>query len=82
MNIRIMVLCAEGDRIQMERDLNREMKLIFDRHNISIPFPQVVINKPAEFKEATTWEKLKSERFTKEQREAAGNYIEEDEEDH
>lgn len=81
-NIRIMVLCAEGDRIQMERDLNREMKLIFDRHNISIPFPQVVINKPAEFKEATTWEKLKSERFTKEQREAAGNYIEEDEEDH
>ena len=70
-NIRIMVLCAEGDRIQMERDLNREMKLIFDRHNISIPFPQVVINKPAEFKEATTWEKLKSERFTKEQREAA-----------
>ncbi|WP_197731431.1 mechanosensitive ion channel family protein [Eubacterium limosum] len=29
-NVRIIVQCAEADRIQLERDLNREMKLIFD----------------------------------------------------
>lgn len=79
-NIRIMVLCAENDRIQMERDLNREMKLIFDKHNISIPYPQIVVNQPPQFKEATAWEKYKSERFSKEQRAAAGSLVEDDEE--
>lgn len=79
-NIRVMVLCSESDRIQMERDLNREMKLIFDRHNISIPYPQVVVNQPPEFKEATAWEKYKSERFARKQREVAGSLVEDDEE--
>ena len=51
--IRIVVQCAESDRLQLERDLNREMKLIFDKHDISIPFPQVVINQPTVFKKAT-----------------------------
>ena len=77
-----MVLCAEGDRIQMERDLNREVKLIFDKHNINIPFPQVVINQPPQFQEATEWEKMKSERFNKNQREVAGSLIEDDDEEH
>ena len=80
-NIRIMALCSEADRVQTERDLNREMKLIFDKHNISIPYPQVVVNQPPEFKEATAWEKYKSERFAREQREAAGNLIEDDDEE-
>lgn len=43
-DIMILALCAEGDRIQLCRDLNREIKLIFDRNNINIPFPQVVLN--------------------------------------
>lgn len=81
-NIRIMVLCAEADRIQMERDLNREMKLLFDRNNISIPYPQVVVNQPPKFQEATLWEKYKSEKFAREQREASGGYVEEEEEEH
>ena len=81
-NIRIMVLCAEGDRVQMERDLNREMKLIFDRHNISIPYPQLVLNRPPKFQEATAWEKYKSDKFAQEQRDASGSYVEEDEEEH
>ena len=81
-NIRIMVLCAEGDRVQMERDLNREMKLIFDRHNISIPYPQLVLNRPPKFQEATAWEKYKSDKFAKEQRDVSGSYVEEDEEEH
>lgn len=29
-NVRIIIQCAEADRIQLERDPNREMKLIFD----------------------------------------------------
>jgi len=68
-NIRIMVQCAEGDRFQLLRDLNREMKLIFDKHDINIPFPQVVLNQPPEFKESTAWERRKAEEFNTEQKE-------------
>ena len=81
-NIRVMVLCAESDRARMECDLNRAMKLIFDKYHISIPFPQIVINQPTEFKEATAWEKRKAEEFAKAQRELTQDYVEEDEENH
>ena len=47
-NIRIIAKCTEGDRVQLERDLRRILKLVFDKHNISIPFPQVVFNQPTE----------------------------------
>ncbi len=66
--IKIVAQCAEGDRIQMGRDLNREMKLIFDRYKINVPFPQVVLNQPVEFKEATEWQKRRAEQFAEEQR--------------
>ena len=36
--------CREEDIFQVQRDLNREFKLLFDANNINIPFPQVVIN--------------------------------------
>ena len=36
--------CDEEDRIQLERDLNREIKLIFDKNGINIPYPQIVVN--------------------------------------
>ncbi len=42
--LRISAECIEADRIQLERDLNRELKLIFDRNGIIIPYPQIVIN--------------------------------------
>ncbi len=69
--IKIVAQCAEGDRIQMARDLNREMKLIFDKYKINVPFPQVVLNQPVEFKEATEWQKQQAEKFAEEQRELA-----------
>ena len=69
--IRIVVQCTEGDRLQLERDLNREMKLIFDKHDISIPFPQVVINQPTVFKKATEYEKRSADQFNKQQKAAA-----------
>ena len=65
----------------MERDLNREMKLLFDKYNLNIPYPQIVVNKPATFQEATVLEKYKSQQFAREQREASGGYVEEDEEE-
>lgn len=42
--IKIMAKCAEQDRLQLNRDLNREIKLVFDRNNINIPYPQVVLS--------------------------------------
>ncbi len=70
-NIRIMVQCAESDRAQVERDLNRAIKLLFDKHDIGIPFPQVVVNQPVEKKVATYAEKRDAARFYEEQREAS-----------
>lgn len=80
-DIRVMVLCAEGDRVSTERALNREIKLIFDKHNINMPFPQIVINKPIEFEKATEEQKKKAERFAQEQKELTEDMIEEMEED-
>lgn len=75
-DLRILVQCEESDRIQLERDLMREMKLIFDRYDISIPYPQVVVNKPVEFKKATASEKMEASRFNEEQKEASrGLYV-------
>lgn len=74
-NIRIVAECAESDRFQLERDLNRELKLIFDRNNINIPFPQIVLNQPPEFKQVTNAEKRKADAFTKEQGELSKDIV-------
>ncbi len=65
--IRIMVQCAEKDRGQVERDLNREIKLLFDRYSIGMPFPQIVVNQPLERKGATEDERFVADIFTREQ---------------
>lgn len=69
-NIRIMVQCAEKDRGQVERDLNRAIKILFDKYDIGIPFPQVVVNQPEEKRAATLAEQYAAERFNMEQKEA------------
>lgn len=79
--IRLVAQCAEGDRVQLGRDLNREVKLIFDKHNISIPFPQIVLNQPSEYETATYEEKRQSDNFVKEQKEKSKE-IGIDEEEH
>lgn len=68
-NIRIVSQCAEGDRAQLGRDLNREMKLLFDKYDINIPFPQVVINDPKEYQKATESEKRRADAFNEAQKE-------------
>ncbi len=40
--------CKEGDFFQVQRDMNREIKLLFDENNVHIPFPQVDVHTAAE----------------------------------
>ena len=80
-NIRIVVQCNEADRIQLERDLNREMKLLFDKYDISIPYPQVVLNQPIEYRKATDEEKRSADAFNEEQKNAAKDLGNEEEEE-
>lgn len=67
--IRFVANCDEGDRYQVERDMNRQFKLLFDKNNINIPFPQIVLNQPVEFADATKKEQRAAEQFVAEQKE-------------
>lgn len=42
--LRIYAKCEETKKYQVVRDLNREMKMVFDKNKITIPFPQVVVH--------------------------------------
>ena len=78
-NIKIVAECAEKDRVPLTNDLNREMKLMFDKYDISIPYPQVVINQPTVFKKATAAEKRAADAFNAEQKEAVKHIGDENE---
>lgn len=67
-NLKFVAKCKEGSKYQVERDMNRQFKLLFDKYNVNIPFPQVVVNKPITFEQATALEKKKSEVFVQEQK--------------
>lgn len=61
--------CKEEDIFQVQRDLNREFKLLFDENGINIPFQQVVLNQPSEFKtETTKTNKKTAKEFLEEQK--------------
>ncbi len=70
-NLKFIAKCEETAKYQVERDMNREFKLLFDKYNINIPFPQIVINNPIEFEKATSKEKLVAKEFVNNQKEAA-----------
>jgi len=69
--IRIVAKTDEENKFQVNRDLNREMKIIFDKNNINIPFNQIVINNREEKKEekVSVYQKNKAEKFLEEQKE-------------
>ncbi len=69
--IRVVAKCDEGDRAQLGRDLLREMKLIFDEYEIRIPYSQVVVHQPSEYKKATVREQLRADKFNDDQKVAA-----------
>ena len=63
--------CKEEDIYQVQRDLNREIKIMFDNNNIGIPFPQIVIHKGEDDAPQTVSAKTakKAQEFTEEQKE-------------
>lgn len=42
--LRIIATCEEKDRIQVARDLNREIFLLFKKNDINVPFNQVTLS--------------------------------------
>lgn len=64
--------CNEEDIYQVQRDMNREIKLLFDANDINIPFAQIVVNQPTEFKKKETKAtKSSAEKFVSQQKEAS-----------
>ena len=63
--------CKESDIYQVQRDMNREIKIMFDDNDIGIPFPQIVVHKGEDDVKATVSQKTikKAEEFTEEQHE-------------
>ena len=63
--------CKEEDIYQVQRDLNREIKIMFDNNDIGIPFPQIVIHKGEDDAPQTVSAKTakKAQEFTEEQKE-------------
>jgi small conductance mechanosensitive channel len=80
-NIRLVAKCKEEDKYQVQRDLNRELKLLFDANDINIPFTQVVLNTRDPKEPNKTQYKprsAKSEKFVKEQAELSKDIEEQD----
>ena len=76
--IRFVANCEEGAKYQVERDMNRQFKLLFDKNNINIPFPQVVVNEPVTFVDATKQQQTAAQQFVSEQKELSKGMAESD----
>ena len=64
--------CKEDDIYQVQRDLNREIKIMFDDNNIEIPFNQLVVHMEDDKNKAirlTRTDVKKAESFNEEQKE-------------
>ena len=66
-----MANCKEEDIYIVQRAMNRELKLLFDANNISIPFPQIVVNEPTQFEDAnlTHRDEREAKKFVEQQQE-------------
>ena len=67
-NLKFVAKCKEGAKYQVERDMNRQFKLLFDKYNVNIPFPQVVLNQPTTFEQASKKEEKEAKQFVAEQK--------------
>ena len=72
-NLKFVAKCSEGSKYQVERDMNRQFKLLFDKYNINIPFPQVVVNQPTTFQDASAKEIKEANAFVQEQKDLSAN---------
>lgn len=74
-NLLFIATVKENDYFVVQRALNREIKMIFDENNISIPFPQVTINEPENFdNKISKHDEKKASEFAKDQRDISKNY--------
>ncbi|MBO7526512.1 MAG: mechanosensitive ion channel family protein, partial [Clostridia bacterium] len=74
-NLLFIATVKESDYYVVQRALNREIKLIFDENNVSIPFPQITVNEPEEFdKKISKSEQKQASDFAKKQSDKAKNF--------
>lgn len=66
--LRFTAKCPELQKFQVERDLNRQLKLLFDANGINIPFTQVVVHAPKEFEGTVRSDKAEAKEFIDMQR--------------
>ena len=65
-----MAKCSEQDIYQVQRDLNREFYILFNKNNINIPFPQVTIsNRETEEVKVTKTQEKQARAFADDQAE-------------
>ena len=69
-NLLFVAKCKETDIYQVQRDLNREIKIVFDDNNVNIPFPQVTVSydEGSDNQKVSAKEKGKVEAFVEEQK--------------
>ena len=69
-NLLFVAKCKESDIYQVQRDLNREIKIVFDDNNVSIPFPQVTLSYESQSENNKASKKVKNEaeEFVEEQK--------------
>ena len=71
-NLLFVAKCKEEDIYQVQRDMNREIKIMFDNNNIGIPFNQIVVHMGEDDDAAQTVSKKtiqKAEEFAEAQKE-------------
>ena len=63
--------CLEDDIYQVQRDMNREIKVMFDNNDIEIPFNQLVVHmgEDADQNKVSKKDIKKAEDFNEEQKE-------------
>lgn len=73
-SLRFVTTCLEEDRFQIERELNRNFLIFLHEHDITIPFPQVTVNKPDpnHLKSTKTQEKKAEELLDTHRKESLG----------
>lgn len=65
--------CTENTKFQVQRDMNRQIKLIFDANNVNIPFTQIVVHEPIKFEAADNSDKAAAQKFVAEQKKSASD---------
>ena len=69
-NLLFVAKCKEADIYQVQRDLNREIKILFDNNSIEIPFPQITVSYEKSTDTSKVSKKVKNEakEFVQEQK--------------